>query len=202
MPPAHVYVIDDDPALCKSIGTLLEFAGYQVRTWTEAAQFLAQLPNAAPAVVVTDMRMPGIDGLNLHQALVAQGRTMPVIYMSGESTLQQGIHAMKLGALEFLVKPFTREALLAAVATGIEKDRRNMQDVIEQARFNEQMASLSPRERQVHGLLLQGFSNAEIVEAMNVALPTAKQYKSEVMRKLGVRSLSQLIKLSGKGPQA
>lgn len=192
----HVYVIDDDPTLCKSIGHLLEFAGYQVRTWTDSAKFLAEVPNAAPAVVVTDMRMPGTDGLALHEGLLAQGRKMPVIYISGESQLQQGINAMKLGALDFLVKPFTREALLAAVAAGIEKDRQNMQAVIDQARFNEQLASLSPREREVHGLLLQGFSNAEIVEAMNVALPTAKQYKSEVMRKLGVRSLSQLMKLS------
>jgi FixJ family two-component response regulator len=182
--------------LCESISNLLTFSGYMVRAYTEAAAFLAQLPNTAPAVVVTDMRMPGMDGLGLHEALQAAGRLMPVIYLSGESTVQQSIRAMKLGALDFLVKPFTREALLSAVAAGIEKDRQNMQQVIAQARYQQALAGLAPRERQVHGLLVQGYNNNEIMNELGISLYTAKQYKSEVMRKLGVRSLSHLIKMS------
>lgn len=104
---------------------------------------------------------------------------------------------MKLGPLDFLVKPFTREELLTVVAKGIEKDRQLMQNMITKARIDESLRQLSPRENQVHSLLLKGLNNAEIMEQLQISLPTTKQYKSEVMRKLGVRSLSQLIALSG-----
>ncbi|MGV1046269.1 response regulator transcription factor [Limnohabitans sp.] len=125
------------------------------------------------------------------------GRLMPVIYISGESSLPQTVQAMKLGPLDFLVKPFTREELLTVVAKGIEKDRQLMQNMITKARIDESLRQLSPRENQVHSLLLKGLNNAEIMEQLQISLPTTKQYKSEVMRKLGVRSLSQLIALSG-----
>lgn len=147
-------------------------------------------------MLVTDMRMPGMSGIELHEALIAHGRVMPVVYISGESNLAQGIQAMKLGAQDFLVKPFTREAILKAVAAGVEKDRIQMQGTIEQARFEEAMKHLAPREREVLDLLLKGFSNQEIVAELLISLPTTKQYKSQLMRKLGARSLSELMKLS------
>lgn len=103
---------------------------------------------------------------------------------------------MKQGAVDFLVKPFGREDLLRAVAVSIEKDRRQMQDLIRSARVVEARSTLSPRESQVYELLLRGFSNSEIVEALKISLPTAKQYKSEVMRKLGARTLAELMALS------
>lgn len=192
----HVFVIDDDDGLRNSVGDLLAFAGYSVRTWREPEKFLSELPQVAPAVVVTDMRMPGLSGLYLHQALLERGRSMPVIYISGESSVHQSISAMKLGAMDFLVKPFTREDLLKAVATGIEKDRHQMRQLIEQARFDTALTHLTPREREVYQLLCKGYGNVEIVDALGISLPTAKQYKSMVMRKLGVRSLSQLLQLS------
>lgn len=195
MQTGHVDVVEDDDSLRNTIQDLLKFAGYQVRAWREAESFLNNLPQTAPAVVVTDMRMPGMSGLDLHNALLERGRVMPLVYISGESSVQQSIAAMKLGALEFLVKPFSREDLLRAVAAGLEKDRQQMRLMIEQARFNESMAHLAPREREVMDLLVKGFSNAEIMDALKISLPTAKQYKSQLMRKLGVRSLSELMKL-------
>lgn len=196
MQSGHVDLIEDDDSLRNSIHDLLSFAGYQVRVWANAEAFLADRHQVAPAVVITDMRMPGMSGVELHTELLARGRRMPVIYISGESSVQQSITAMKLGAIEFLIKPFSREDLLKAVATGIEKDRNQMRHLIEQARFEESLAHLSPREREVLHLLIVGYSNAEIMDKLNISLPTAKQYKSMVMRKLQVRSLSQLIKLS------
>jgi two-component system, LuxR family, response regulator FixJ len=196
----HVFLIDDDESLRHSVHDLLQFAGYRTHSWPDAASFLAQIPNAVPAVVITDMRMPGLNGLQLHEALKAQGRELPVIYLSGESSLQQGIEAMKLGAHEFLIKPVGREALLKAVASGLEKDRFQMQQMLLRSRMEQAVQHLSPREREVHQLMLKGYGNAEIVAALGISLPTAKQYKSEVMRKLGVRSLSQLIELSQPSP--
>lgn len=195
METGHVDVVEDDDSLRNTIHDLLKFAGYQVRVWRDAESFLDNLPQSAPAVVVTDMRMPGMSGLELHNVLLERGRVMPVIYISGESSVQQSISAMKLGALEFLIKPFSREDLLRTVAAGLEKDRNQMRSMIERARFDESMAHLAPREREVMDLLVRGFVNAEIMDALKISLPTAKQYKSQLMRKLGVRSLSELMKL-------
>lgn len=196
MQSGHIDVVEDDDSLRNSITDLLTFAGYQVRSWRDAESFLLHLPQTAPAVVVTDMRMPGLSGLDLHTELINRGRSMPVIYISGESSVSQSIAAMKLGAMDFLIKPFTREDLLKAVAAGIEKDRAQMMTLIEQARFDESLQHLTPRERQVLELLRQGYNNAEIMDSLQISLPTAKQYKSQLMRKLGARSLSQLLRLS------
>lgn len=192
----HVCLIEDDEDLRNSICDLLVFANYHVLAWADPKTFLDELPHIAPAVVITDMRMPGMPGVEMHQELLARGRLMPVIYISGESTVRQSIEAMRLGALDFLLKPIGREELLKAVAAGIEKDRAQMHQIIQKARVEEALKLLSPREREVHALLLLGFGNAEIVSKLGISLYTAKQYKSEVMRKLQVRSLAQLIEFS------
>lgn len=191
--PRHVFVVDDDVRLCDSIADLLRVVGYQVQCWHDAASFLASAPEVAPAVLVTDMRMPGMSGVELHSELQRRGRMLPVIYISGESTVPQTIRAMKQGAFDFLIKPFGREELLRTVAAALEKDRQQLLEIIRQSRFEEARSHLSPREAQVHDLLLKGFGNREIVDALGISLPTAKQYKSEVMRKLGVRSLAELM---------
>lgn len=191
----HVFLVDDDDDLRESIAGLLRSVGYKVQSWPSATDFLEAFPRVVPAVLVTDMRMPGMSGVELHAELIRLGRTVPVVYISGESTVPQSIRAMKQGAFDFLVKPFGREELLRAVAGSLEKDRRQMNDFIRSARFEQARAHLSPREAQVHDLLLKGFGNREIVEALGISIPTAKQYKSEVMRKMGVRSLAELISL-------
>lgn len=196
MQSGHVDVVEDDEGLRDSICNLLTFAGYRTRAWSDAQSFLSNLPQTAPAVVITDMRMPGLTGLQMHNQLVEHGRSMPVVYISGDTTVPETISAMKLGAIDFLIKPFSREDLLKAVAAAMEKDRSQMQRMIEQARFDESLNHLAPREREVLQLLVQGFNNAEIMDALHISLPTTKQYKSTVMRKLGARSLSELMKLS------
>lgn len=195
-PTEHVFLVDDDDALRDGIADLLRVVGYRVYTWPDGAAFLADIPRVAPAVLITDMRMPGLSGVELHAELLRLGRLLPVIYISGESTVAQSIQAMKQGAVEFLIKPFGREELLRAVVASLEKDRQQMQHLIKAARAAQARAQLSPREVQVHELMLKGYNNREIMDALQISLPTAKQYKSEVMRKLGARSLSELIALS------
>lgn len=191
----HVFVIEDDDSMRRSIQGILEFMGYQVQVFSSALEFIGLPILAAPAVVVTDMRMPNMSGVDLQAHLIQQGRQIPIIFISGESTLAQSITAMKQGAIEFLLKPFDREHLLAAVARGIEIDTQYMQEFLRQQELEEGLKSLSPREVAVFELLSQGYNNAEIVENLDISLPTAKQYKSEVMRKLNLRSLAQLIAL-------
>ena len=113
MQNGHVDVVEDDDSIRDNLSELLKFAGYRVRAWRDALSFLDNLPQTAPAVVVTDMRMPGLSGLQMHHELVERGRSMPVIYISGESSVSDSISAMKLGAVDFLVKPFAPEELSA-----------------------------------------------------------------------------------------
>ncbi len=190
-----VFLVEDDASLRASIEDLLSFEGYRVSAWPDPQSFLDALPDLAPAVLITDMRMPSLSGVQMHALLRHRGCQMPVIYISGESSVQEGIDAMKQGAIEFLVKPFGRVALLDAVAKGMELDRGRLAQVEAASRLSRLLALLTPREREVHGLMLKGYGNADIVRTLGISLATAKQYKSEVLRKLQARSLAELMKL-------
>lgn len=193
MAVGHVFLVDDDLAVQASVIDLLSSCGYQVRAWGDGDAFLSEMPSSMPAVLLADMRMPRMSGLELLVQLKRRERVPPVVYLSGESTLPQGIQAMKLGAFDFILKPFGRDELLSAVAAAIEHDRSQAQLAARESRARAAMARLSPRQREVHDLLLRGYANGEIVGALGISLATAKQYKTEVMRKLGVSSLSALM---------
>ena len=193
----HIFLIEDDDALRNSIFEILSFVGYHVYSYGDPKAFLENLVELIPAAVVSDIRMPGMSGVELQAQLLKQGRKIPFVFISGESTVPQAITAMKQGAIEFLVKPFSRESLLAAVARAIELDMQKMRAVVKLAEFEQKLAALSPRERQVYGLLAKGYSNNELVNELGVALSTVKEYKSEMMYKLRLRSLSELIALNG-----
>ena len=193
----HVHVIDDDAHLRESISDLVQFAGHQVSVWPSAVSFLEASPALIePSVIVTDMRMPAMTGLDLHRRLLESGRPIPMIYISGESSLQQGIQAMKLGATEFLLKPFSAQSLLAAIAKALLIDSTWRKKHETMAILDEKLLLLTPREAEVYRLMLKGCNNAEIMSSLHLSLPTTKQYKSAVMRKLGVQTLSQLLALS------
>lgn len=194
----HIDIVEDDESLRISIADMLKSAGYHVSEWGTAGSFLSHLPQSVPAVILTDVRMPGMSGLELHEFLIKHFRTIPIIYMSGESTVSQGIKAMKLGAIDFLVKPFTREELFQSIIRGLEKDRIQIRLVVEKNRIIESISSLTLREREVMELLLKGFNNTEISKNLKISVPTSKQYKSQLMKKLGVSSLSQLMQLARK----
>ncbi len=197
----HIYLIDDDDSMRKIIASMLGFLGYQVHVFSSAVDFLEHSVKGAPAVIITDMRMPDMDGVELQAELIKRGRQIPMIFISGQSTVPQTISAMKQGAIDFLVKPFDRDQLLLAVVRGLEQDAINMRAYIEKAALEEGLKALTPREREVFELLSLGFNNAQIQEKLNISLPTAKQYKSEVMRKLNLRSLAQLIALKNPASQ-
>jgi len=191
----YVFLIEDSEPMRQSLVAMLEFLGFQVQSFSSAVDFLQVPIQVSPAVVITDMRMPDMTGVELQAELLKRGRQMPIIFISGESTIQQSIAAMKQGAMEFLIKPFERDQLLAAVAKGLEQDAIYMRSHIEQSALEENLKKLSARQLETFELLSQGFNNAELVERLNISLATAKQYKSEVMSKLGLRSLAQLIAL-------
>lgn len=192
----HIYLIDDDESMRSSLKGLLEFCGYQVHVFSSAHDFLQVQVHVAPAVIITDMRMPHLSGVELQAELQKRGRQVPIIFISGESTTPQVIEAMKGGAIEFLLKPFEREELLAAVVQGLERDSNFMRSYIAGISLEERLKGLTPREHEVFELLGLGYNNAQIQEALNISLPTAKQYKAAVMDKLGLSTLSELLALS------
>ena len=191
----HIFLIDDDESMRTVLKGMLEFLGFQVHVYASAIEFLKVSMQAAPAVIITDMQMPDMSGVELQAELLKRGRQIPIIFISGESTLPQTISAMKQGAIEFLLKPFERDQLLSAVVRGLEQDVAYMRSYVVQTTLAEGLKGLSPREREVFELLAVGFNNLQIQEKLNISLPTAKQYKSEVMRKLNLSSLAHLMAL-------
>ena len=191
----HIFLIDDDESMRTALKGMLEFLGFQVHVYASAIEFLKVSMQAAPAVIITDMQMPDMSGVELQAELLKRGRQIPIIFISGESSLPQTISAMKQGAIEFLLKPFERDQLLSAVVRGLEQDVAYMRSYVVQTTLAEGLKGLSPREREVFELLAIGFNNLQIQEKLNISLPTAKQYKSEVMRKLNLSSLAHLMAL-------
>jgi FixJ family two-component response regulator len=192
----HVFLIEDDQALRLDLIDALQFAGYSVHDFGDPDQFLLEFRPLVPAVLITDMRMPNKTGIQLQEELVSKGHRLPIIFISGESTDQQIVKAFNNGAFDFLLKPFGREALFSVAAKAMEKDIIAMTDHIRKAQLTESLKILSPRERQVFELMAKGYGNKELVEALGVSLPTVKEYKSEMMHKLRLRSLAELMALN------
>jgi FixJ family two-component response regulator len=192
----HIFLIEDDQALRLDLIDALQFAGYSVHDFGDPDQFLLEFRPLVPAVLITDMRMPNKTGIQLQEELVSKGHRLPIIFISGESTDQQIVKAFNNGAFDFLLKPFGREALFSVVAKAMEKDIIAMTDHIRKAQLTESLKILSPRERQVFELMAKGYGNKELVEALGVSLPTVKEYKSEMMYKLRLRSLAELMALN------
>ena len=184
-----IFLVEDDHSQRESIQSFLGFKGYDIQSFKSAEEFLGLPQIPRPSILITDMRLPHSSGVELHKQLTKLGLDIPIIFISGESSIQQSIDAMKQGAIDFLVKPFDTKDLTNAVekAIYIELKKVNLMALLK---------NLSPRENQLYELLLQGLNNSELIEKMNISLPTVKQYKSEVMRKLGTKSLSELINLS------
>ena len=191
-----IFLIEDDEGLRSDLERALQFCGYTVFSYANPQQFLSEFKPLVPAVLVTDMRMPKLSGVELQSELVEKGHKIPIIFISGESSDEQIVKAFKNGAFDFLLKPFSREDFLSAVARGIEQDSIAMQGLIQKTRLDEALKTLSPRELQVFNLLAKGYGNKELVDALGISLSTVKEYKSEVMYKLRLRSLAELISLT------
>ncbi len=194
--PGCVFLVEDDQELRTSICEVLRFVGYKVQAYANPQEFLQDFTNVVPSVLVTDVRMPGMSGVDLQEKLLSHCRQMPIIFISGESTISEAVKAMSNGAIEFLLKPFSRESLLSAVSKALALDAQLMRDLIKQVEFEQKLNALSPREREVFKLMTKGYGNAELANELGVALSTVKEYKSEMMYKLRLRSLSELIALS------
>jgi two-component system response regulator FixJ len=191
-----VHVVDDDVAVRQSLAFLLGSAGLSVRLYDSALSFLAALPGLANGCVVTDIRMPEMDGLEMQRHLRSQGVELPVIVITGHADVPLAVEAMKAGAIDFIEKPFDDGALLAAIRTALDVQVREAQKESRTAEIMRRVDSLSDRERQVLDGLVAGKANKVIAYDLGISPRTVEIYRANVMTKMQAGSLSELVRMA------
>ena len=191
-----VHVIDDDEALRESLSFLLGTAHFEVRVYDSAVRFLEGLGQAEPGCIITDVRMPGLSGLDLLRQLAALGATFAVIVITGHGDVPLAVEAMKLGAVDFLEKPFDDNALITAVRTALNRRERDLEHDSEKLEIHGRISVLSNRERQVLEGLVAGQANKTIAFALGISPRTVEIYRANLMTKMRASSLSDLVRMA------
>lgn len=193
--PATIFVVDDDEAVRTSLGRLLRSADLQVQTFASAQEFLDRTTYTGNGCVVLDVQMPDLDGPALHDRLIEEGVDLPIIFLSAHGDLATGISAMKKGALDFLSKPVDEELLLDAIQAALSSHSTHRTQQVEQGEILSRLALMSPREREVMDCVVRGRLNKQIAGELCIAEKTVKVHRARVMKKMGVRSVAQLVHL-------
>jgi FixJ family two-component response regulator len=198
-----VYVVDDDLAVRQALSSVIRSIGLRVETFASATEFLDHTRPDAPSCLVLDVQLPDVSGLDL-LAEIDAAEAIPIIFITGHGTIPMSVRAMKAGALEFLTKPFREEDLLAAIDQALERDRAVRRERAAVGEVRERLATLTPREREVLALVVEGRINKQIAVQLGTAEQTVKQHRGRVMRKLGVESVADLVRLvqRAEGPEA
>lgn len=191
-----IYVVDDDDAVRDSLAILLESAGLEVEAFPGAQPALDRCREKIPDCVVTDVRMPGMDGMALFGALIDAGIDVPVVIMTGHGEVPLAVSAMKAGVADFVEKPFTDEVMLASIAEAMRngQDRHKRRPVSPE--ITERLASLTAREREVFDLLIMGDPNKVIAHALDISIRTVEIHRARVMEKMRAKSLPELVRLA------
>jgi two-component system, LuxR family, response regulator FixJ len=195
MSEAVVHVVDDDLAVRQSLAFLLASGGLAVRLHESASAFLEAVAEPS-GCVLTDVRMPGIDGVELLRRLKARGSKVPVIVMTGHADVPLAVEAMREGALDFIEKPFDDELLLKAIRGALARHEQQVEQDAHSRHVAERLASLSDRERDVLEGLVAGHPNKVIAHNLGISPRTVEIYRANLMKKMGARSLSELVRLA------
>src|SRR5262245_22620712 len=190
------YLVDDDPGVLKALSRMVRTAGYETFAYSSPQAFLREHDPSIPGCAIVDLTMPELDGLQLQERLAQAGDDLPVIFLSGQGDIPASVRAMKAGAVDFLVKPVSREKLLSAIAQAEERDAKARQARGERQSIEQKLARLTPRERDVLVQVIKGRLNKQIAAVLGTVEKTVKVHRARMMAKLEVQSVADLVRLA------
>ncbi len=192
-----VHVVDDDPSFRTAISRLLRAAGYEVRVYGSAGDFLLEPSPDGSGCVLLDVRMPGPSGLELHEALARRGDSLPVIFLTGHGDIPQSVRAMRQGAADFLTKPVRRSELIPAIRQALARQEAEAESTGRRKEVAERFANLTPREKEVFELVVAGRLNKQIAALLGTSERTVKAHRARIMEKMQADSVAGLVHADG-----
>src|SRR5262245_33097124 len=193
-----VFIVDDDPSVGKAWLRLIRSAKYHVELFASAEHFLDRSPHEGPACLVLDVRMPGLNGMELQEQLTSMGFITPIIFITGHGDIGMSVRAMKAGAVDFLPKPFEDQALLEAIHRAIDRSVEARREKSEIEEIQRRVRTLTDREREVMSLIVTGMLNKQIAYKLGISEKTIKVHRARVMHKTRCGSVAELVRLTGK----
>ena len=194
----EVFIVDDDVSVRTALSRLVASAGHTVRVFSSAREFLDSQCYMNPGCLVLDVRLPDLDGIELHERLQAAGTAIPVVFMTGFGDIPTTVRAIKSGAVDFLPKPVSDETLLRAIDTALAEEARQRADRVEIQELTRRFELLTPRERDVFRLVLAGRLNKQIARELGISEKTVKVHRGRVMSKMGARRVAQLVQFAAR----
>ena len=191
-----VHLVDDDEAIRRSVGFMLKTSGFHVHSYESGLELLKAAPSLETGCILLDIRMPGMDGLEVQSALRDKGVILPVIIMTGHGDVSLAVQAMKAGAVDFIEKPFEKAVLLSAIEHGVERLKRSAANQNRADEAAVRLQALTPREREVLDGLAKGLPNKTIAYDLGISPRTVEIHRANVMTKLSVRSLSEALRIA------
>ncbi len=191
----YVYIVEDDEAVRDSLALLLKAENYAVKTYASAEAFLKENVRALRGALVLDIRMPGMTGMELHKKLLALHCALPVIFVTGHGDVGMAVEAMKLGAIDFVQKPYREEELLAKIEEALKMDAEQNAALSQKEELKRRIESLTPREAEIMEMMVAGNANKVIAIDLDISQRTVEIHRSRVMQKMGTHSLAQLVQM-------